>query len=97
MEGKREIGHVTEEERDEIRALFERKSGLTELFRSLTALDREENASLYEKIVGDMGRTSLAFQKWWDEMSQKYKWENIEGYSWEIDFDSCNIYLVKKI
>ena len=24
---------------------------------------------------------------------EKYQWESIEGGNWEIDFDTCNIYL----
>jgi hypothetical protein len=36
------VGSVTPEERDEIRLLFERKNGLSELFKSLVNIDREE-------------------------------------------------------
>ena len=28
-------------------------------------------------------------------MSAKYQWEGIEGGNWEINFDTCEIYLVK--
>ena len=34
---KKEVGRVTEEERDEIQQLFERRNGLTELAKILTA------------------------------------------------------------
>jgi CXXX repeat modification system protein len=91
----KEVGSVTPEERDEIKALFERKNGLNELFRSLTNLDREEveNSYLYEKIVTDMGSVSTKFQNWWSEKNKKYDWESTKGWHWEIDFDTCKISL----
>ena len=87
---KKEIGKVTEKERDDIQALFERKNGLNELARILSA----ENSELYDKLVKDMGETSLRFQDWWDSMASKYNWENAENGHWEIDFNSCSIYLI---
>ncbi|HEY9167188.1 MAG TPA: CXXX repeat peptide maturase [Candidatus Kryptonia bacterium] len=95
---KKIVGSVAPAERDEIRALFERKNGLTELFRSLSSLNEAElqSSALYERIVADMGDVSVRFQKWWDAMSKKYSWDNIPGYKWEIDFDSCEIYLEKQ-
>ena len=83
------VGQVTAEEKNEILTLFERRNGLNELAKILTP----ENEALYEKLVKDMGETSSKFQNWWDRMSEKYQWESIEGGNWEIDFDSCNIYL----
>ncbi|MDE6297297.1 MAG: CXXX repeat peptide modification system protein [Muribaculaceae bacterium] len=87
---KKEIGRVTETERDEIQALFERRNGLNELARILTA----ENADLYEKLVKDLGETGTRFQNWWDNMAAKYQWESVPDGHWEIDFNDCAIYLV---
>ena len=87
---KKIVGKVTEEEKNEIQYLFERKNGLNELAKILTA----DNDSLYEKLVKDMGETSVNFQNWWDMMGQKYNWESVEGGNWEIDFATCDIYLV---
>lgn len=84
------IGRVTPEERTEIQMLFERRSGLNELAKILTA----DNSDLYEKLVKDLGETSTKFQHWWDVMAQKYNWESVENGNWEIDFESCEIYLV---
>lgn len=84
------VGQVTIEERDEIQQLFERRNGLNELAKILTA----ENHELYEKLVKDMGETGTKFQSWWDRMGEKYQWESIEGGNWEINFDTCEIYLV---
>lgn len=86
---KQLVGQVTVEEKDEIQTLFERRNGLNELAKILSV----DNVELYEKLVKDMGETGTKFQNWWDTMSQKYQWESIEGGNWEIDFDTCNIYL----
>ena len=86
---KKLVGKVTESERDEIQMLFERRNGLNELAQVLTA----DNTELYERLVADMGQTATRFQNWWDRMATKYQWESSEDGSWEIDFDSCEIFL----
>ena len=83
------VGQVTPEERDEIQTLFERRNGLNELAKILTS----ENTQLYEKLVKDMGETSTKFQSWWNRMSQKYQWESTKDGNWEINFDSCEVFL----
>lgn len=87
---KKEVGTVTTAERDEIQQLFERRNGLNELAKILTA----DNADLYERLVKDLGETSSKFQDWWNRMGEKYQWESVEGCNWEIDFNECTIYLV---
>lgn len=87
---KKTIGKVTEQERNEIQALFERRNGLNELAKILTA----DNAELYERLVKDMGETGTKFQNWWDSLAQKYQWESAEDGHWEINFDTCEIVLV---
>lgn len=86
---KKLIGQVTLEEKNEIQALFERRNGLNELAKILTP----ENEALYQKLVQDMGETSTKFQQWWDNMSAKYQWESTPNGHWEINFDTCEIYL----
>jgi CXXX repeat modification system protein len=95
---KKEIGQVTPKERDIIKELFERKNGLIELTKSLVNINKKEleNSYLYEKLTKDMGKVSTEFQGWWDKISKKYNWDNLPGYRWEIDFDTCKIYLVKQ-
>lgn len=83
------VGQVTPEEKNEILALFERRNGLNELAKVLTA----DNAELYEKLVKDMGETGTKFQGWWDTMAQKYNWESSPTGNWEINFDTCEIFL----
>ena len=87
---KKLVGQVTPEERTEIQTLFERRNGLNELAKILTV----ENAELYEKLVKDLGETGTRFQKWWDDMAAKYQWESAEDGNWEINFETCEIYLV---
>lgn len=87
---KKVIGQVTLEEKNEIQTLFERRNGLNELAKILTA----DNVELYEKLVKDLGETGTRFQGWWDSMAIKYQWESVEGGNWEINFDSCEIMLV---
>lgn len=87
---KKLVGKVTPKERTEIQILFERRNGLNELAMILTA----DNVELYEKLVKDLGETSTKFQGWWDLMAQKYQWESAENGNWEINFETCEIYLV---
>ena len=86
------VGKVTENEKEEIRLLFERRNGLNELAKILTP----ENVELYERLVKDMGETAVKFQEWWDRMHDKYQWKSAEDANWEINFNTCEIYLVTK-
>ena len=86
---KKLVGQVTPEEKNEIQTLFERRNGLNELAKILTA----DNSELYEKLVRDMGETGTRFQQWWDTMAQKYWWESCDGGNWEINFETCEIFL----
>ena len=60
MATKRIVGQVLPEERDEIQQLFERRNGLNELARIVTA----DNTELYEKLVKDLGETGTRFHQW---------------------------------
>ena len=83
------VGKVTAEEKNEIQTLFERRNGLNELAKIVTS----DNNELYERLVKDLGETGTKFQNWWNRKGEKYQWESIDGSNWEIDFDTCNIYL----
>lgn len=87
---KKLVGLVTPEEKNEILTLFERRNGLNELAKILTA----DNAELYEKLVKDLGETGTKFQDWWNRMAEKYQWESADNGNWEINFETCEIYLV---
>lgn len=90
MVTRKKVGQVTVEEKKEIQQLFERRNGLNELARIVTT----DNSELYEKLVKDLGETGTRFQQGWDRMAQKYNWESCDNGNWEIDFDTCDIYLV---
>jgi CXXX repeat modification system protein len=87
---REEVGKVSVEERDEIQALFERKNGLNELAKILTV----DNVGLYEKLIKDLGENSTKFQNWWNVKASTYQWKSADNGSWEIDFNTCKIYLV---
>jgi len=89
---KKVVGQVTPEECNEIQTLFERRNGLNELAKILTA----DNVELYEKLIRDMGETGTKFQLWWNRMADKYKWESAENGNWEINFETCEIYLIEQ-
>lgn len=86
----KKLGQVSPAEMNEIKSLYERRNGLNELAKILTV----DNTDLYEKLVKDLGDTSIKYQDWWDRMSQKYGWESKEGGNWQINFDSCEIFLI---
>lgn len=90
MSAKKVVGQVTSEEKNEIQILFERRNGLNELAKIITT----DNAVLYEKLVKDLGETGTKFQNWWDRMARKYQWESAVNGNWEINFETCEIFLV---
>lgn len=90
MATRKLVGLVTPEEKAEIQLLFERRNGLNELAKILSA----DNTELYEKLVKDIGETGTKFQSWWNRMAEKYKWESTENGKWEINFETCEILLV---
>lgn len=89
---KKVVGSVTEEEKNAIQRLFERRNGLNELAKILSA----DNVELYERLVKDLGETGTKFQQWWDDMSAKYQWESAVDGNWEINFQTNEIVLVTK-
>lgn len=82
------VGQVTEEEKNVILQLFERRNGLNELAQIV-----KEDDSLYERLVTDMGQTATKFQAWWDTTARKYNWESHPNGNWEIDFNTNEIFL----
>ncbi len=89
---KKVVGHVTEEEKNAIQRLYERRNGLNELAKILSV----DNVELYERLVKDLGETGTKFQQWWDDMATKYQWEAAENGNWEINFQTNEIVLVTK-
>jgi len=90
------VGVVTQEERDEIKRLYERKNGLLELLKIIPDIDDKEKADkLYDKLVQDMAGTTSEYNGWFSAMSKKYEWENVPGYNWQINFETREVFLMK--
>lgn len=92
---KKMIGKVTEEEKNELLALFERKLGIEELTATLDSdlLSNDAKENLQNKMVSELGKAVLNLQSWWDNMYDKYKWEKTDESRWNIDFQTCDIYI----
>lgn len=91
---KKLLGTVSPAERDAIRRLHERRNGLLELFKALPDLGKDVAAELYEKIVVDLGEVTTRSQEWWTATSREHGWEDPAAGRWEIDFTSCEVFLV---
>lgn len=91
------VGIVTEEEKNELMILFERKLGVEELTATLESnlLSPDKMLDMKNKIADELERGTGNLQHWWDKMHEKYNWKSIEGYNWTIDFKTCEIYLSK--
>lgn len=79
------ICRLTDEEKNEIEAIFERKVAL----ENLTKLpDVVSNAALYEKLIADYGKTTIRFQKWWQMATEKYQ---LQGKEVRVDFENAQL------
>ena len=43
----------------------------------------------------DLGQTTIKFQNWWNRHAEMYHWDFTENGHWEIDFETCEIFLVE--
>lgn len=88
------IGSVTNEEKNQLRELFEMKLGLNELFKTLNEnYNDEAYKNLYQKIVKETGQNMMDLQLWWKNKSEKYNWKSGGNSNWEINFETNEIYL----
>lgn len=87
------IAKISEAERDEIRSLFERKGSLLELFQTFDGEDNEQSNKLFNKVVNELSITNRAYKEWFTAKSTEHNWENVPGKSWQIDFDTCEVFL----
>lgn len=93
---REKVGAVTEQEKDEVMELCERKNALKELLVMLenNLLDFELTSQLYNKIIADLQKSSLSINQWWKQKSQKYKWKSEEKGEWTINFNTNEIFLI---
>ncbi|MBU3130689.1 CXXX repeat peptide modification system protein [Clostridium tagluense] len=94
----KKIGVVTTEEKEKILVLYERRLALHELAITLNNPEFDENSKneLYERILVDLSKTKVDFDRWWEKKGEKYQWKLIEGYQWSINFKTCEIFAVEK-
>lgn len=78
------VGKLTEDEKKEILALFEKKIAL----ENLVNIIQPSNEKMYEKLTLDYGSVMRLFQEWWSNTSRKYCWE---GQSWYINFENNEV------
>ena len=86
------VGEVSIEEKKEIKSIYMRRSALLDLSKILTA----GNSELYEKLVQDLGETNEKFQEWWSSKAKEHDWEGAENGRWQIDFNTCEIFLLEQ-
>lgn len=91
------VGTVTEEEKNQIMIIFERKLGIEELAATLEGnlLSADKNDRMKRKMTTELEKVNVNFQNWWDKMYKKYNWKSIDGCKWGINFETCEIYLDK--
>lgn len=75
---------LTKEELNEIQELFEKKLALENLIKIIDPT----NEKMYIKLTTDYGQNMRLFQKWWSDISRKYKWE---GGNWSINFETYEV------
>lgn len=88
MPKRKEIGIITKDERDEIQKIYIRKLNLSEL--GLIVKDTDD---IFEKYKTEKTNNQKEFDKWWEQMYEKYHWESENSGKWGVDFDKCTIYL----
>ena len=91
------VGKVSEHEKDGIMSLFERMHGIEELQNTFDNdfLSPEQKVEMQLKMDTEYKKASIDSQNWWDTMYEKYKWKSIDGHIWNIDFNTCEIYLIE--
>ena len=94
---KKLVGRVTPEQRDEIRALFERWDSQKRRFQFFFPKENRdlsrEIQDIYDDMVISMEYMLLAIAQWWDDRGAEYQWEGRESGRWEINFDTCEVFL----
>jgi CXXX repeat modification system protein len=86
---KEVVGKVTPTESGEIKKLFTRKNALMDLLKSV-----EKGTAFYENAMEDFIETNEKFQNWWNITAKKYSWKDNGTTRWEINFDTCEIFIV---
>jgi len=79
------VGMITEQEKVEIRNLYNHKTGLEELIPIL-----DKNSDTYRKAVSDLKGTIQEYTSWWRTYAEKYHWEKGKK-EWTVIFKTNEI------
>lgn len=92
------LGHVTVDESDELKKIFQRKNALKELTLTFANAPKEtvKNNPFYEKVIDDLANCNQRMMEWWNKTASKYEWKYSSQDSWHIDFETREIYLTGK-
>lgn len=92
---KQKVGEVTEDEKEEVLMLYDRKSALKELFLTLGSpyLTEGEKETLKDRIIEDIAKVNSLYEQWWRDKREKYNWKSREKGQWLIDFRTREVYL----
>lgn len=83
------VGKVTDQEKEELKELFERKVAL----ENLKILNLDELLSI--RINKDLEKNQFLMQEWWQNYATKYNWKGKgSDKHWELSFSSGEILLV---
>lgn len=93
---KEVVGKVSEEEKNEVMTIFERIKGIEELTYTFESdlMSEEEKKKMSEKMTVEKEKALQSMQQWWNKMHEKYQFKSVDGMSWSIDFQTCEILLV---
>lgn len=83
---------ITEEEKINIKKLFNRRNSLYELMNSA-----KENQTLYEKLNKDFSESNKLFHQWFIDFENKYNAIGTPDHFWDVDFDNNQVLLREEI
>ena len=46
------------------------------------------------KLLNVIKKGVISILNWWSKNADFYKWEQVENGHWEIDFETCEIFLI---
>ena len=87
------LGTVTEEECARLQSTFERKMALQGLVRALADMPPKASNELYERLVKDYGQVEHGIRQWWEEIHNKYNWQNPPQANWSLEFATRKVTL----
>lgn len=89
MHCRKKVGEVTVQESNRLFRIFRHRNALIELGLILP----DDDIRLRTDFNQDLEKTNLEFQRWWDDMWEKYQWESCPEADWEIDFETCEVFI----